>query len=256
MKNIDFLPDVYRYRRALRHSRLCWMAVGVLFSLGVAGAASVQWCFRAALAAELLAIEPQHAISQQRELELSQLKEIVARTDELAALYLYLEYPWPRTQLLAAVAGPLPKSIQLTDVHVVEQAELRPESRGADVDTQHVAEDQKEEKTTAKTVLARLQGAHDHLPTILEVSGEAASDKEVHEYVEALAKTSLVESASLKSLESAPEATSKRLSRFHIRVIVKKGYGQPGAPSSKEGPGSVAAVGTAGNTAQLAGGSR
>ena len=147
MKNIDFLPDVYRQRRILRHARHCWMAVAMLFGLAIAGAASGQWYFRCSLAAQLQVVEPQLAISQQRQAEITQLEESQKRTEELAALYLYLEHPWPRTQLLAAVARSLPPSIQLTDLRMLEQADSGTVARGEDGDTNRsIGEGEKAEK--------------------------------------------------------------------------------------------------------------
>jgi Tfp pilus assembly protein PilN len=246
VKNIDFLPDIYRHQRALRHTRLCWMGVGVLFGLAIAGAASGQWYFRSSLAAQLKVVEPRYAISQSRKAEIEQLQIGKKVTQELAALYFYLKHPWPRTQLLAAVAQPMPSSIRLTDLLLVEQADTAMAARGPDGDTNHLtAEAEKGAKPTAKSVLAELRREHDRQQTILELSGEAMVAKELHEYVDSLAKSPLFASASLNGLESGGEAKNG-VASFHIRIVVRPGYGQPGTPSLKSASPAVAMAGAAG----------
>jgi len=239
VKNIDFLPDIYRHRRALRHARLCWMGVGLLFALVIAAAASGQWYFRASLAAQLQVVEPLYAQAVSRQAELVQLESDKGSAEEMAALYIYLSYPWPKTQLLAAVAEAMPQSIQLTDLHVLDQTAAGSRPAGGDANTSS-AEGDKTAKPTAKSVLAKIRVEHDHQQTVLEISGQAPSDKEVHEYVDALSKSPLLVSASLRGLESggAENATG---SRFQIRAVVRPGYGQPGAPAAKAGAAAVVA---------------
>ena len=137
MKTIDFLPESYHHQRALRHARLCWLGVGVVFGLVIAGAASGQWVLRKALEVQVRQIEPQYALAQQRQTEITKVLAARKHAAEAAALYSYLEYPWPRTQLLAAVSNPLPASIQLTRIHIVEQAGAAPAARRGDKDVNH-----------------------------------------------------------------------------------------------------------------------
>jgi Tfp pilus assembly protein PilN len=241
VKNIDFLPEIYRQRQSLRSARLCWMGVAMLFGLAIAGAESCQWYFRRALAAKLKGVEPQYAGARNRRAEIQQLEESTARADELAALYLYLEHPWPRTQLLAAVARPLPPSVHLTELRILAQADAAPLGRGTDENTvRSTGENEKSKQPTAKSVLALLRGEHDRQKVILELSGQAANSQELHEYVDALAKSPLIASASLKGLESEGEALETGVSKFQIRAVVRPGHGQPGAPTEQAGGEDVA----------------
>jgi hypothetical protein len=255
VKNIDFLPDIYRHQRALRHTRLCWMGVGILFGLAISGAASGQWYFHSFLAAQLRVVEPRYAISQSRHAEILQLESGKKVTQELAALYFYLKYPWPRTQLFAAVAEPMPSSIRLTDLLLLEQADTAVAAHGPDGDTNHsTVEAEKNAKATAKSVLAELRREHDRQQTILELSGEATVAKELHEYVDSLAKSPLFASASLKGLESGGDA-KKGISSFHIRIVVRPGHGQSGAPSLKPASPAVAMADEARSETSTSGGS-
>jgi Tfp pilus assembly protein PilN len=244
VKNIDFLPELYHHQRVLGRSRLYWMGVAMLFALAIAGTASSQWLLKRALDAQVSFVEPKYVIAQQRQAEIAKLMENRKRAEELAALYMYLEHPWPRTQLLAAIAQPLTPSIHLTSLNLIEQMEATPVARGEEKDTNYSnAESVKSELVTPHSVLARLRSEHDHQRTVLELSGEFANAKELHAYVDSLARSPLFASASLKGLESGSEDPAKKTSRFNIRVVVRPGYGQPGAPVRKSEEAEVAAVG-------------
>lgn len=249
MKNIDFLPESYNHRRALRHARHCWLGVGILFGLLISVAASGQWILRRTLESQVRSIEQQYAIAQQRQAEMQQLKQAEKLIEERAALYSYLEYPWPKTQLLAAIAQPLPASVQLISLRILEQSEAARAVPRPDGDTNHSAgEGEKPKEITPQSVLADLRREHDPRRTILELSGETDSAKDLHEYVEALAKSPLFTSASLKGLELVKESSAKKVSKFEIRVMVVPGYGQPGAPAKKAAATHVAVSGTAENS--------
>ena len=246
MKNIDFLPESYNRQRALRHARHCWLGVGILFGLLISATASGQWILRRTLEAQVRSIEPQYAIAQQRQAEMQQLKQAEKLTEERAALYSYLEYPWPKTQLLAGIAQPLPASVQLISLRMLEQTEAASAVRGGDGDTNHTAgEGEKPKEITPLSLLADLRREHDPRRTILELSGETDSAKDLHEYVEALAKSPLFTSASLKGLTQVNESSAKKVSKFEIRVVVVPGYGQPGAPAKKTDATHVTVSGTA-----------
>lgn len=236
MKDIDFLPDVYRHRQVLRHARLWWGGVAVLFSLAIGATASFQYYFRHRLNVQLAAIEPQYAAALQRDAELADLKAQVTATEELAALYLYLKHPWPRTQLLAAVAAPLPETIRLVDLRLIEESANVAIQPVGDRDVNNDSgKTGSAEIPSAKALLARLRSEFDRTSTILELSGQASSIDELHTYVDSLARFPLIASASLKGLESGGEARTDGSSRFHLRVVIRPGHGQPGAPGAKMG---------------------
>ncbi|MFN0021542.1 MAG: PilN domain-containing protein [Pirellulaceae bacterium] len=244
MKNIDFLPEHYHHQRVLGRSRLYWMGVAMLFALAIAGTASGQWLLRRTVDAQVKLVEPRHEVALQRQADISKLMENRKRAEAFADLYVYLEHPWPRTQLLAAIARPLTPSIQLTSIHLIEQTEATPVAQGEEGDANHsVVEGEKTAQVTPQSVLAQLRNQHDHQRTVLELSGEATNAKELHTYVDSLARSPLFASASLKGLESGSEDPAKGTSKFNIRVVVRPGYGQPGAPVRKGEAADVAVAG-------------
>ena len=61
MKSIDFLPDIYRQREALRRARLWWAMVVVIFSCAIGASAGAQAWLRHGLAQQLEALTPEYA---------------------------------------------------------------------------------------------------------------------------------------------------------------------------------------------------
>lgn len=245
MKNIDFLPEHYHHERTLRRARLWWVGVAALFGLMIALAASGQWGLRRALDGRLASIEPRYAAAMQRQTEIAALTENRKRAEDLASLYLYLEHPWPTTQVLAAVVEPLTPALQLTSLQATKTMSATPVSPGAEQDTNHAAAPQEhQEKATPQTVLAQLRSEHDRQQTIVELNGLAENSKELHDYVDALARSPLFVSASLKGLESEGEVAAKKVSKFSIRIIVIPGYGQPGGAAKKASRADVTVLST------------
>ena len=243
MKDIDFLPEIYRQRRVLRHARLWWVGVAMLFSLSIGGVAATQWYFLRGLQVQLQRVEPQFLAAQEQKAEMARVQAAVKQAEELAALYLYLEHPWPRTQLLAAVATPLPRSIQLNELHVIEEAAASSEQPASPDANHRGTAGEAAANPSAKTDLAGFRGVHDRQTTILELSGRASNIKELHDYVDLLAKSPLVASANLKGLESGGEGNTPGASRFHLRIAIRPGHGQPGGPHANAVGADVAAVG-------------
>src|SRR5688500_18132767 len=125
MKTIDFLPDIYRQRQALRHARLWWGCVVVIFSIAIAASALAQAVLRHRLHEQLDELAPEYAHAQTQVQELAGLQAQSLRAGHEASLYTFLENPWPRTQLLAEVFRPLPDSIRLTQIHIGEEEPAR-----------------------------------------------------------------------------------------------------------------------------------
>ena len=236
MKNIDFLPEIYRHRQVLRSARLWWGGVAAVFGLAIGGTAAAQWYLRHRLDAQLAMVEPLYLVSLQRNAEMTSLQTRISQADDLVSLYLYLDHPWPRTQILAAVAAPLPPSIRLSELRLSEDA-ITIGSSAASEDVNRSAENTKTEaQPTAKTELARLRAEYDRKKTVLELSGQASSIEQLHAYVDALAKSPLVASANLTGLESGKETTGAAGTRFHVRIVIRPGYGQPGGQHANAAP--------------------
>src|SRR5688572_664412 len=125
MKNIDFLPDIYRQREALRRARLWWGVVIVIFSGAIGASALAQGLLRHNVRHQLDALASEYASAQAQVQELSSLQSQILRAGHEASLYTFLDNPWPRTQILAEIVRPLPASIRLTKISLTEEEQAK-----------------------------------------------------------------------------------------------------------------------------------
>lgn len=245
MKTIDFLPDIYRQRAALRQARVWWCLVVVLFGGTITLSVVAQVWLRVGLQRQLAVLEQSFASSQTQVHELATLQSQIAKSAQEASLFTYLQHPWPRTQLLAQVVQPLPKSIRLTQIHVREE-ELPRETPQSGPQNRGAADQEAGKLQPPEADLARLQQEMDFKQTVVELQGFTPEVSRLHEYVASLNTAPLVAAAHIKSLESDPDQTKLR-TRFTLRLMIHPGYGQRGneapLPLSQVRGSSVADVG-------------
>src|SRR3954468_13369229 len=224
MKTIDFLPDIYRQREALRRARLWWGIVVVIFSGAISASALAQAWLRHSLHEQLDELAPQYATSQAQVQELSSLQAQLLRAGHEAALYTFLENPWPRTQILAEIVRPLPDTIRLTQIHLAEEEQARTAIHAGPRNTK--AEEEAAAKSTGpEKDLAKLQEENDRRQTTVEIDGFTADVPRLHKYVEDISHSPLIADARIKSLEAAT-ANQQGRTRFTLRLIVRPGYCQ------------------------------
>jgi hypothetical protein len=246
VKTIDFLPDIYRQRAALRRARLWWFAVFLLLGTAIGASATAQAWLRRSLDQELIALAPQFDATQEQVRTLTQLNAQITRANQEANLYTYLDHPWPRTQLLAEIVRPLPAGIRLSQLHIREEeqartvAEAGPRSLKADEPAAPVSPPEFD--------LTRLQEQLDRKLATMEIDGHTADVARLHAYVESVNRSPLVATAHIKSLEAAAAGQPGR-TRFTLRVVVKPGLCQAG-----EGPPPAASTAAPRSGANVIGG--
>src|SRR6185436_352447 len=125
MKSIDFLPEIYRQREALRRARIWWAVVVMIFGGAIGASSLAQAWLRHGLVQQLDALAAEFAAAQTQVQELSSLQSQNVRAGHEASLYTFLENPWPRTQLLAEVVRPLPETIRLTRIAILEEEQAK-----------------------------------------------------------------------------------------------------------------------------------
>ncbi len=237
MKSIDFLPDIYRQRDALRRARIWWAMVVVIFSSAIGASALAQAWLRHGLVQQLDSLAAEYASAQTQVQELSAIQTQVVRAGQEASLYTFLDNPWPRTQLLAEIVRPLPESIRLTKINVVDEEQVK---TAIQVGPRNM---KSEEEAAAKASgpekdLAKLQDEVGRRQTAIEIEGHTADLPRLHAYVADLNHSPLIASASPKSIESSGANQTAR-SRFTLRLMVRPGYcqrGGDGAPAPANNP--------------------
>ena len=246
MKSIDFLPEIYRQREALRRARLWWGAVVVIFGGAIGASATAQLWLRHSLERELRELAPQYAAAQAQVQELTALQTQITRAGHEANLYTYLDHPWPRTQLLAEVVRPLPDCMRLTQMHVGEEEQARQAAAAGPRSTR--PDDQAAASSQPELDLLRLQDELDRRQATVELDGHTADVSRLHAYVAEVNRSPIIAQAHIKSLEAAAGNQASK-TRFTLRLIVRPGHCQ-----ASEAAGATTTAGAAPQAPLLQGG--
>jgi hypothetical protein len=93
--------------------------------------------------------------------------------------------------------------------------------------------------TPAERDLKQLQADFDSTRLVVHVWGVTHEGIDLYQYIAALAGSSLIEKAEVTSLESNDKNELpgvKSLSKFHARILIRPGYGQPHGPQPRSKP--------------------
>jgi hypothetical protein len=236
MKNIDFLPEVYRERMALRQARVWWGIVVLIFSVAIGSTAGAQYLLKQSVQQQFDELEPQYVAAQALVKKLAQTQSDNRMAGHWAGLVTYLEQPWPRSQLVSEVIRPLPESIRLTELIVAEEELARPTTEEAGPRRRSRPADQPAARLApAQADLESLRKAHDYKRPVIEISGTVHDVALLHGYVTVLGRSPLIARAQIKSLESAATTVLDQPTNFTIRLVFRPSHGQPDAESSTAG---------------------
>lgn len=232
MKQIDFLPPRYRERRTARNSHLWRLLVLAAFGAAVGAAAVGQQMLKRSAAAQVEAVDEQHALAQVRNNQFATLQRELAEVRASAQLYAYLKHPWPRTRILAMLAEALPREVALTDVSITrESLDDAQHNDNARPRRRREAEELDPGLLPSQRDLAQLREEFDKRRSIVRITGQTSSIDMLNQYIARLAASPLVARAELGSLESAeaggstaPEAVGR--SEFHLQILVVAAHGQ------------------------------
>ena len=233
--DIDFLPPRYREECAQRKTHFLRVLSLIVFGVVLSSLAAVQWHTGRKLTSKLEAIAPIHERAHERTVQLTTLKNELARASDQAELLTYLRHPWPRTQLLSAIIEPMPESIKLSELTIGRQEEegegvALPSQMARNTPTASTPEAESKETLSATQLdLKQLRAEFDPRQTIIHMAGETSNVSELHEYLGELASHSLILKAELRSIETGGRDSIATM--FRARIELRPGYGQPNGPT-------------------------
>ena len=198
--------------------------------IGLVAAAAITQQYRwRRVRADLVNVTPAYVAAVNAQHRLADLQRQVDQARACAELYTYLRHPWPRTQLLAALLGPLPDDITLQTVQIRREtagasspANARPQAGGKAHDASLAA------LLPARRDLANLHERIDPTRTIMIVTGRATASSAVYRYLGELDAAQIFDRAHLDWLNIADDG---RAVRFQVVLGVQPGYGQFGSLS-------------------------
>ena len=235
MHDIDFLPIEYRQRDAARQIKPWRIVVVTVFLLLLGATAYLQFRQGRSVEKELAAVEAFYARAESQNVHAADFHAKLQVVQGEASLYTFLRHPWPRTQLLSAVATPLPKELAISQIQIGSEASTEL-AQSAET---HSRADRKAEEEKAKKLpasqrdLKRLHDENDKMQTFVRIAGMATDAGALHRYLTALNRADLFLKAELRSIESVESLTEKPQLRFHAVLVVRPGFGQPAGPEGK-----------------------
>jgi hypothetical protein len=223
MTNIDFLPLERRRERQQRHVRLCHLAAIVAVIGLMATAAMMQRHRWRQAQADLAAITPAYEAAVRLHSRIAHVRSQLSRVQSQAELCTYLRHPWPRTQLLAAMLGPLPEDVTLKQVQILrEPPETTPpaDKQGDEMRLRSLSPVERD--------MTKLRDRIDPMRTVMVLHGTAGDSAVLHRYLEALDATEIFDRAELDWFERGERGEPLR---FRVVLSVQPGYGQAGGPA-------------------------
>jgi len=235
MQDIDFLPIEYRQKNQQRQSEPWQLVVAAVIVALTAAAAIGQRTHSRRAVAELATIAPAYDDAVKLQSRLAETQKQLSRAKARAELYTYLRHPWPRTQLLAALLGPLPGEVAFQEVQILRQvatASTPTPSRSA-AEIKSEAEKSKSLPPAGRD-LEKIRDRADAMHTVVVLTGTATDGAALHRYLSDLDVEELFDKAELDSLSSTDNEKQRGAVQFRAVLSVRPGYGQPGGPDGTE----------------------
>jgi hypothetical protein len=234
MHEIDFLPAEYRQKHARQQARP-WQVVVIaaVAALMIVGTVAQRWR-QHRLRRELAEITVVYDDALRLQTQLANLEKRLATARGNASLYTYLRHPWPRSQLLAALARPLPEPITLQQVQISREPPTGGPPAVAPPVDRKAEEERLKRLSPAERDLAALSERLDAMQTVVVLSGAATESAALHKYIGALDATDIFNEADLDSFNSIDGKQEDGAFQFRAVLAVQPGYGQIGGPTAPE----------------------
>jgi hypothetical protein len=222
MKNIDFLPPRYRERHRQRQAFAWEIAVVAFFGLLIAAGALWQLNQRWRVGNRLAALKESFQQAVELQALQEQLQAKLSTSSEAAELYLYLEHPWPRTQVLRAMESCLPEGMYLTDIHIAYEATTGPPA---------LSEEELRKLSPARRDMARLRRESDRRVGVVKIAGTTGDASLIYQFAHRLGQLPPLATVKLETAENQP-GDALQQTGFRLRGVLKPGYFQAGGPEA------------------------
>jgi hypothetical protein len=231
--DFDFLPASYHEAGIQRKNITLRLVVVVGFAAFLGFGAVYQQHLRIVADQQLSDVLVDYERAQAQMQRLSQVSERLLMAEKRADLYAYLQHPWPRSQLLAALVEPLPDELEFTELCI-----LREQVTGAEPENVRAPDktaDANQPKPIAEQVdLTAFRQRCDKSRIVVKIGGTAEDPVALHRYFEDVSRSFFVAKVDVGTIERIAGDSSGKL-HFTARVCVRPCYGQPNGPTVKSG---------------------
>lgn len=220
---VDFLPAHYHERSTKRRTDLWRLGVVGLLGSVVAGTAWAAHRLHCQAQAELATVDALNGNSSSTKIRLAELQAQLQPLRARAELLTYLRFPWPKSQIVAAVVQPLPSAITLTRLHVVRESSDKPARQEP---ARTAASAPAANPTPEPSDLQRLRAECDPQRCVVQLAGTVSEPTALYEYLGRLSDQGLFARVELGPVEQV--LGSQGPANFTARLTLRPGYGQPG----------------------------
>ncbi|RCS42094.1 hypothetical protein DTL42_19895 [Bremerella cremea] len=220
MNEIEFLPK--RFREKQRRSTIKAPRL-LIFSLLISLLAIVSLVELARLyqvRSQLANLKVQHKRIDLLAQQVEQTRAEVAQKRHYARLQTFLEYPYPRSQILAVLLNPLPgditiKRIELTHSQVVGNSTRQKSEKG---------NGQVPPGDPMQIDLAQLIDENKTRQCTVELEGTTDNTSLLYTFLATLHESKLIESAKIESIDPQLDSDGREFSNFTAHVQIRRGH--------------------------------
>jgi len=232
---IDFLPPRYREENKQRRVNTWRLAMVGIFLAGVGVAVAATYRGEAALQAEVASLDAAYRNTEVLGSRLAHLQQILEQQRSRATMFAYIQHPWPRTQILAALLEPLPAEITVTQIALTRERKAATDAASQERPRSGDAEPAADTAShpAAKRDLDKLREQYDNTAVVVLLAGTTSDVGALHAYLSHVSSAPLIEHAELKSVQALGAAG---IAAFQARVSIRPAHGQPDGPRAPVSP--------------------
>lgn len=216
---IEFLPKKYREKRKSHNFQVSRLLLIVLVVASMSAVVLYQLASLHAVNREVATLDQQHAKVMQLMQEVERRRAEVAVKRHHAKLLTFLDHPYPKSQVISAIANPLPTEITITRLQltveqtavagqkpVSEKGKSAPQGHPMELDLKQLIDDAKSRHCT------------------VEVEGTTDDTSCLYTFLASLHQAEIIESAKIESIDPHQNSDGSEFSNFTAHVKVKRGY--------------------------------
>lgn len=222
MNEIEFLPKKYLEKRARSNVKWSRLLLLMLVLVGIVGVGLYQVAALHHLHSQLAEVDDEHQRIVKLMTEVNNKREVLNRLQHSARLLTFLEHPYPRSQILAALVNPLSDQIALSQIHLTHQQ--------TDPNVFRTLADLSDPKQAAtvhpmKQDLNTLTAESRLRQCTVELAGTTDDPSTLYNFLTALHQSEIVETAKIESIDPHHRADGTEFSNFTAHIKIKRGYG-------------------------------
>ncbi|MFN3151616.1 hypothetical protein [Bremerella sp.] len=216
---IEFLPKKYREKRKSHNFQVSRLLLIVVIVASMSAVLLYQLAALHSVHREVAMLDEKHSKVMQLMQDVERRRVEVAVKRHHARLLTFLDHLYPKSQVIAAIANPLPAEITLTRLQVSveqiaaanakpasEKGKATPQGHPMELDLKQLIDETKSRRYT------------------VEVEGTTDDTSCLYTFLASLHQAEIIESATIESIDPQQRSDGSEFSNFTAHVKFKRGY--------------------------------